>query len=338
MMFALRKESNNAWDLQITEVDVPDLRPGEVLLESQAIGLCGSDVHAARSDEGYEWLKPPLVLGHEVTGSIVKTSGGNTHLVGRRAAVIAIDGCRNCEICEGGNTNYCSTRNCVGIHSDGGLATYLRIEADRLYILPQDCALEPTLAALLEPAAIAIQAVSRLEMDLQGKSVGVSGPGAIGIFSGLVLLRAGARVQMYGPAQGAESRMSFAKEVGMQIGGLGDECTVDAWVEASGAPAALNSALERLRLNARIVVPAMFPNISGITMTHIVRKGLTLSGTYGYVRADFEAAHRLIHDYQDELRRMITVFSFGDVVEALELTSRAELIKAVVVQEKDYSK
>lgn len=334
-MFALQKRSSTAWDLSVAEVQVPRLGAGEVLLQPQAVGLCGSDVHAARSDEGYEWLQPPLTLGHEVTGVIVEATPEHCDLIGRRAVVIAIDGCGTCEVCKSGATNYCVTRNCIGIHTDGGLARYLAIAASRLYLIPDDCGLEPSLAALIEPAAIAIQATKRLGLEFLGTSVGVSGPGAIGLFSGLALLDAGAEVFMYGPPEGAESRVAFAAELGMQIGSVDDGFAADAWVEASGSSSALNAGLERLKLRAKIVVPAMFPNISGVAMNQIVRKGLTLLGTYGYVHEDYEAAHQLIHNHQHELSRMITVFGFNDAVEALQRTSRAELIKAVVVQKEN---
>lgn len=330
-MFALQKVSSEPWDLQISEVKTPQLAAGEVLLQSQAIGICGSDVHAARSDEGYEWLRPPLILGHEVTGLIAATASGLESLIGRRAVVIAIDGCGDCPICRRGDTHYCESRDCIGIHADGGLAEFLAIPASRLYLLPEDSDLDPVLAALIEPAAIALQAISRLEMELSGAPIGVSGPGAIGLFSGLALMEAGASVHMYGPAEGAATRIAFAQRLGMQIGRQDDDFAAVGWVEASGSEAALNAALQRLGLRSQIVVPAMFRNLTGVNMNLIVRRGLRFHGTYGYVRSDYEAAHRLIQKHKDQLREMITIFRFEDSIAAIERTSRAELIKAVIV-------
>lgn len=331
-MRALQKISSDPWDLQISEVKTPHLSDGEVLLRPQAVGVCGSDVHAARSDEGYEWLQPPLTLGHEVAGFISAAAPGLEPLVGRRAVVIAIDGCGQCPTCKRGDTNFCVARDCIGIHTDGGLAEYLAIQATRLFLLPEDSELSPTLAALIEPAAIALQAISRLEIDVAGSPLGVSGPGAIGLFSGLALLDAGAAVHMYGPPEGAEARMAFAKRLGMNIGRSEDSFVAEGWVEASGSAAALDAALQRLQLRSSIVVPAMFPNISGVDMNKIVRKGLNLHGTYGYVHANYEAAHQLIEKYQDKLSEMITIFQFEDSIEAIRRTSNAGLIKAVIVQ------
>ncbi|WP_411730481.1 zinc-dependent alcohol dehydrogenase [Paeniglutamicibacter sp.] len=336
-MFALQKVSSAPWDLRISDVQTPQLADGEVLLQPQAVGICGSDVHAARSDEGYEWLRPPLILGHEVTGLIAAAAPGLESLIGRRAVVIAIDGCGECSICRQGDTNYCEARDCIGIHADGGLAEYLAIPAIRLFLLPRDSELDPVLAALIEPAAIALQAISRLEMELAGAPIGVSGPGAIGLFSGLALLDAGASVHMYGPAEGAESRVAFAKRLGMHVGQQDDSFAAVGWVEASGSAAALNAALQRLGLHSKIVVPAMFPNLTGVNMNLIVRKGLSFHGTYGYVRSDYEAAHRLIQKYQGQLKEMITIFPFEDSIDAIERTSRAELIKAVILKDVKHS-
>ena len=67
-MRALIKNSAVPEDVTLGEVGEPEPAPGQVRVRTQACGLCGSDVHAWRHDRGYEWIAPPVVLGHEAVG------------------------------------------------------------------------------------------------------------------------------------------------------------------------------------------------------------------------------------------------------------------------------
>jgi len=329
-MDALRKRSSKPWDFGLERVPVPVPGPGQVLVRSEAVGLCGSDVHAVRADPGYEWVPTPVTLGHEVSGTVVSAADDSgLWLVGRMVAVVAIDGCGNCPRCRAGQGNYCAQRTCFGLHGDGGLAEYFVVEADRLW--PVDEQLGPVLAALIEPAAIALHALRGLDSDLGGVRIGVSGPGAIGLLCGMECVRRGAEVVIYGPESGAEARLEFARTLGMRIGDpAGPGEPADHWIEASGAGSALAGAVAALVPRGKIIIPAMFGRVPEVDMSQVVRKGLSLHGSYGYEREDYAAAEALVASHREVLRSMVAEYSLQESAQAMARTERAEIIKAVV--------
>lgn len=330
-MAALRKRSPSPRDFGVEQVPVPVPGAGQVLVRSEAVGLCGSDVHAVRSDVGYEWVRTPVTLGHEVCGTVVTAADPvGEELLGARVVVIAIDGCGRCKQCEAGQGNYCPDRTCFGLHSDGGLADYFVADASRLW--PVEAEMEPRLAVLIEPAAIAHQALRVLDADLTGQQIGISGPGTIGLLCGLECLRRGADVVMYGPETGAEARLDFARTLGMRLGDpVGPREATHHWVEASGAGPALASAITAVRMQGRIVMPAMYGRLPEVDLNQVVRKGLSIHGSYGYTREDYSSGAAMIWDFRGTLERMVSLFPLNEGVEAMNRTERAELIKAVVL-------
>ena len=97
--------------------DVPVVRPGagEVSLRVASCGICGSDVHAFRSDAGFEWIQPPKTLGHEFSGTVESVGPGVTRVSpGDRVVAVAVQGCGSCEACRAGSTQLCTQRVAVG--------------------------------------------------------------------------------------------------------------------------------------------------------------------------------------------------------------------------------
>lgn len=119
--------------LERTTIDVPELKPGEVLVKVAACGVCHTDV-------GYFFdgvptvQKPPLTLGHEVSGTVV---AGEPSLIGKEVIVPAVMPCNKCDICASGRGNRCLKQkmpgNSMGIY--GGFASYMPVPADDLCII-----------------------------------------------------------------------------------------------------------------------------------------------------------------------------------------------------------
>lgn len=355
-MPAIRVRSLEGWDVGMETVPVPIPGPGQLLVRSEAVGLCGSDVHASRGDAGYEWLRPPVTLGHEAVGTVVSAGPGvqAQPLLGRRIAVVAIRGCDDCKVCAEGLGNYCPERTCWGLHADGALAPWFVVDAARAWRVGGDSpvvgpelpgptkTLEAPLAALLEPASIVLNALENLPADLSGTRMGITGPGAIGLLSGLECRRRGADVDVFGRLPGDERRLAFAAMLGLRCGNpaevpvapsrVGDlDPRYDAWVEASGAGAALAQAISWCRPQARIVVPALFGRLPEVDLNVLVRNGISVHGSYGYRREHFAAAEALITEYRSQLAEMVTTFPLAEGVQALRSTEASQVIKAVVL-------
>lgn len=328
-MHALRVHSLDGWDIALDDVTIPAPGPGELLVRSEAVGLCGSDVHACRGDAGYEWMPLPVTLGHETVGTVIgQHPDVEQDWVGSRVAMIAIQGCLECAICLEGQGNYCPKRSCLGLHSDGGLAEFFIISARRVVAIDSD--LDLGLAALHEPVAIVLHALEALPESLEGVSVGVTGPGTIGLLSALECRRRGADVTIYGRPVGDEIRLECAADLGLAVGR--DETTAPAhyWVEASGSEGGLNRAVRACANRGRIAVPGLFGQLPEVEMNLLVRGGMSLHGSYGYRTEHFHRAAEFIAEQQDELARMVSRYPLNHAVEALHDTAAGQVIKAVV--------
>src|SRR5215207_1443495 len=255
---AFVKTGNQSGEASVDEV--PFVRPGagEASLRVASCGVCGSDVHAFRSDAGFEWVQPPITLGHEFSGTVESVGPGVKWVSpGDRVVAVAIQGCGHCATCLAGSTQLCPDRVAVGLSRDGGMAEYAVMPEQHLVPVPEG--LDLTVAALGEPLAVAVHAVNvRADIKPRQKVV-VSGPGPIGILCAMLAQLRGAEVLLTGVGKDSESRLPAAERVGLRTANLSDKSLEEhlqdsfgdqgpiVWVESSGSVQALGSALESVR-------------------------------------------------------------------------------------------
>jgi len=119
--------------LEKTEIPVPPLQPGEVLIEIAGCGVCHTDL-------GYFYdgvstvTKPPLTLGHEISGVVV---AGEERLTGKEVIIPAVMPCNKCPICAAGRGNRCLAQkmpgNSLGIY--GGFSSHIPVPAEDLCVV-----------------------------------------------------------------------------------------------------------------------------------------------------------------------------------------------------------
>ncbi|MCP9002057.1 alcohol dehydrogenase catalytic domain-containing protein [Pseudarthrobacter sp. RMG13] len=336
-MTAFLKQSRKKGDIALRQVPLPMPGPGQVLIRTEAVGLCGSDIHAVNSHAGYEWLPERVVLGHEAVGIIhaVGPDVSSTR-IGERVVPLAIDGCLNCSVCAGGTPQLCSQRDCLGLSFDGALADFFVLDAGRTVTIDNE--LSSSMAALVEPTGVAVHAVRQLGENLQGQRIIVSGPGPVGLLCGLFAEELGADVELVGPLEGSQTRLDFASQLGFAtvrghegIEGTRNGRPIDAWIEASGAAVVLETAITLVRRGGTIVIPGLFGVLPHLDVNQLVRSEARLQGTYGYTRGDYGAATELLLGNQERLASMVTEFPMESVLAAVEATEQTTVIKAVVV-------
>lgn len=335
-MNALMKMSRNSGDIALRQVPVPAPGPGQVLIRMEAVGLCGSDIHAINSQIGYEWLPDQVVLGHEAVGRITAVGPEtDTARIGERVVPLAIDGCGECAVCIGGAPQLCEQRDCLGLSFDGALADFFVLDAGRAVAIGNE--LSPAMAALIEPTGVAVHAVRQLGEDLHGQRVIVSGPGPVGLLCSVFAEECGADVELVGPDDGPQARLEFGAHIGLNtVHGherLSTERAVDAWIEASGAVVVLENAVNRVRRGGTIVIPGLFGLLPQLDVNRLVRGELRIQGTYGYTRNDYGAAYDLLVRNQERLAAMVTEFPLSRVTAAVAATERTTVIKAIVLAE-----
>lgn len=168
--------SNN--DVRLEEMPVPEPGTGEVLIRVMASGICGSDVL-----EWYRINRVPLVLGHEIAGTIEKAGAGVKGLKkGDRVAVSHHVPCNKCNYCLSGHETVCETLRKTNFYP-GGFAEFVRlpainIEQEGVYMLPEGVSFEE--ATFVEPLACVIRG-QRLSGVKKGRTVLVIGSGISGL-------------------------------------------------------------------------------------------------------------------------------------------------------------
>ena len=164
--------------------DVPDAEPGmgEQLIRVEAVGICGSDMHAYL---GHDARRPaPLILGHEAAGTLV---GGAQD--GRRVTVNPLVTCGICPACKNGRENLCPTRQIISMPPrEGAFAQFIAMPDSNLVTVPDTVSLSK--AALAEPLAVswhaARLALAALHPAMERRAL-VIGGGAIGLAAALAL-------------------------------------------------------------------------------------------------------------------------------------------------------
>ena len=177
---------------RLTDMAIEDPGPGEVQVRIEAVGVCGSDLHAYT--EGGVGSSPnvyPMVLGHEPAGTIVETGAGVTGLrAGDRGALEPALYCYHCEFCMAGRHNVCENLRFLSSPGDPGFfREYVNLPARNLLALPSN--LGANEGALIEPLAVALHSM-KFGQPKPGETAAVFGAGPIGLLTVAVLKLSGA--------------------------------------------------------------------------------------------------------------------------------------------------
>lgn len=163
---------HKAGDLRVEEVARPKPGPGEVLLQVERCGICGTDLHILRGD--FPAPNLPLIIGHEFAGTVAAVGAGVTHVApGDKATADINIACGVCHFCRIGNKLFCPQVRQLGVHDAGGMAEFVVAPALNVYPLPESMPLEH--AAYIEPLACTIHGQDRIGIrtgeTIAGKSV-----------------------------------------------------------------------------------------------------------------------------------------------------------------------
>ena len=147
--------------LKYKEIKMPELHEGEVLVEVKAAGICGSDIPRIFETGTYHF---PTIPGHEFSGQVVSAYDGEQNpWIGKRVGIFPLIPCMECFTCKKVEYEMCRNYNYLGSRCDGGFAEYVAVPEWNLIELPDKVSYEE--AAMLEPAAVALHAVRRLDLQ-----------------------------------------------------------------------------------------------------------------------------------------------------------------------------
>jgi alcohol dehydrogenase len=284
-------------ELQLQERPMPELVSGDVVLKIEAVGICGSDMHAWHGHDPRR--KPGLVLGHEFVGSIAQTAAYGFE-VGTRWTGNPLITCGVCDYCVQGRNNLCSNRTMVGMTRPGAYAQYMSIPAASLIAMPQD--MPATAAALTEPAATAWHAINLsmrvLVRPLHECKVLIIGGGAIGMLAALLLKHLGVQ-QLTVTELNPLRRQTLQNEVGCAAVDPRQqplaESAFDYVMDAVGSKITRQQAFASIRAGGVIMHIGLQDWASEIDMRKLTLAEITLLGTYTYTTADLRATVDALH-------------------------------------------
>jgi alcohol dehydrogenase len=284
-------------EVVLQTLGLPELFANEVVLQIEAVGICGSDMHAWHGHDPRR--KPGLVLGHEFVGKIAESLAPGFD-VGTRWTGNPLIVCGVCDYCVQGRNNLCSNRTMVGMTRAGAYAEYMSIPAASLVAIPQD--MPASTAALTEPAATAWHAVNlsikALFRPIHECRVLVIGGGAIGMLAALLLRHLGV-TQLVVSELNAGRRQTLAKAVGCDVIDSRntpiDESSFEFVIDAVGAKATRIQALSAVAPGGVLMHVGLQDWASEIDMRKLTLAEITLLGTYTYTTSDLRATVDALH-------------------------------------------
>ncbi len=272
----------------------PSSGAGEAIVRVDAVGICGSDMHAYLGHDPRR--VPPLILGHEATGQVV--AGTNR---GARVVINPLSTCGVCDVCLGGRPNLCSQRKLIGMNRPGAFAELIAIPENNLIPIPDD--MDAVHAALTEPAATALHAIvlaaRAAHRPLSEANALVLGGGSVGLFAALLLRNEGCRSVSLGETNALRRRTAQAAgsaEVFDPTDASVDEDCFDLVVDAVGAKTTRALAVSAVRPGGIIMHIGLTDKTGELDARKLTLSEITFIGTYTYTPTDLRAALAKLHN------------------------------------------
>jgi 6-hydroxycyclohex-1-ene-1-carbonyl-CoA dehydrogenase len=335
--------------LEKTTIPVPELQPGEVLVEIAGCGVCHTDL-------GYFYYgvptvsKPPLTLGHEISGRIV---AGEEKWIGKEVIVPAVMPCNNCPICDAGRGNRCLAQkmpgNSLGIY--GGFSSHIPVPAEDL------CPVEDRGEMPLEWLAVVADAVTTpyqaaVRADLkEGDRVIITGvTGGVGVYMAQMAKAFGAktvvgiarnpekleRALKYGADFVINSTDKSARDIRSEFRGL---CKANGlphnygWkiFEVTGSKAGQEIALALLSFIGKLIWVGFSTNVNEYSLSRLMAFDAEIIGTWGCLPKYYPKTLEMVLSKKIEIEPFVETRPMSTIQEIFEEAHRGKLMKRIVL-------
>jgi 6-hydroxycyclohex-1-ene-1-carbonyl-CoA dehydrogenase len=335
--------------LEKTTIPVPELQPGEVLVEIASCGVCHTDL-------GYFYYgvptvsKPPLTLGHEISGRVV---AGEEKWIGKEVIVPAVMPCNNCPICDAGRGNRCLAQkmpgNSLGIY--GGFSSHIPVPAEDL------CPVEDRGEMPLEWLAVVADAVTTpyqaaVRADLKkGDRVIITGvTGGVGVYMAQMAKAFGAktvvgiarnpekleRALKYGVDFVINSTDKSARDIRNEFRGL---CKANGlphnygWkiFEVTGSKAGQEIALALLSFIGKLLWVGFSTNVNEYSLSRLMAFDADIIGTWGCLPKYYPKTLEMVLSKKIEIEPFVETRPMSTIQETFEEAHRGKLMKRIVL-------
>ena len=327
--------------LAVEERPVPRAGAGEIVIKVAACGLCHTDLHYI-DHEVPTFAKPPLVLGHEASGTISEIGVGvDAWDVGDRVLIPAVLSCGTCEACRRGRENICERGVMLGNHVDGAYAEYLRVPAKDAVRLPADLPIEEA-CLIADAVSTPYHAVVNRGEVKAGERVAVFGCGGVGI--NVIQVAAAVGGEVWAVDLSSE-RLEFARQFGAAHCIDATQTTepakaikkassggVDVAFEVIGNPLTIRQALNSLRRGGRLVIVGFSSDSVEMPAGKIMFQELEIRGSLGCRPVDYPRIIELARSGKIRVAPLVTQrVSLDDINRGLESLRRGQGLRTIVV-------
>jgi len=289
-------------DLALSDVALPQVSAGHVLVRITHSGLCGTDLKIYKGAIPAQY---PLIMGHEMVGEMAS---------GARVIVDPVLACGSCFHCRIGQTNLCPAGGLIGRETDGGFAEYAAVPASQVFRLPDS--IDSRIAPLIQVATTCLHA-QRLAHLSQGESVAVIGLGVSGQLH-VQLAKACGAGQVIGISR-SRFKNDLAKQMGADVvieSGPGTIAKVldetdgrgaDLVIECTGVMTSIADAIRMVRFGGRIAMFGITSATSGaLPFYDLYFKELTLINNRAATAQDFPVMIDLVDQGAVRLEPLVT--------------------------------
>jgi L-iditol 2-dehydrogenase len=329
-------------DLRLEPFPVSEPEDGEVLIEMQSVGICGSDVHYwKRGCIGDFVVRAPMVLGHESSGKVIKVGPNVKDLkAGDRVTIEPGVPCRRCDFCKGGRYNLCADIVFLAtppVH--GSLARYHTHAADFCFKLPDHVSYEE--GAFCEPLSVGVHACRRAGVTI-GAKVFITGAGPIGLVSMLAAKAMGADTIIMTDI--SQPRLDFAKQLGATyvvlaendsqatakrvVETLGSMPNIS--IECSGAESSIQATFYATVSGGVVVLVGLGRPLASLPIVNAAVREIDIRGVFRYANC-YPAALGLIASGRINVKPLITHrYTINESVQAFEMAESGQAIKVMI--------
>lgn len=327
--------------LRIEDIAVPRIGPGEVLVKVAACGVCHTDLHYI--EHGVPtFKKPPLVLGHEASGTIAEIGPGVTHVkTGQRVLIPAVLTCGKCGFCRAGRENICADMRMLGNHLEGAYAEYVAVPGKDVLDLPAAIPLEEA-AVIADAMSTPYHAVKNRAQVRPGDTVVVFGCGGVGINAVQLAAAAGGFVIA---VDVSERKLEWARRFGaaavinpQQVERVSKEVRrltgggADIAMEVIGNPKTIEEAFECVHIGGRLVVVGYTAEAVSIVAGKIMFKEIEILGSLGCRPCDYVPLIRMVERGRLKLKELVTHrFALEEIGQAFAVMKEGVSMRSIVV-------
>jgi threonine dehydrogenase-like Zn-dependent dehydrogenase len=346
-MKAVVKLSPGFGNIGYSEFADPEVRPGQVLVEVQAAGLCGTDLSL------YNWTEsmvrefrpsPPLVMGHEFAGIVREVGAGVIRFrAGDRVTANPIMYCGRCAYCQAGRPSICQDRPQIGLQLHGCFARYVAIREENVHPIPPDVPFE--IACMSEVLCVSLHALDRVPVTA-GDTVAVVGAGPMG-FLMLLAARAAGAAGLVMTGLGADaSRLAIAESLGVKTVAVDErdpapavlELTqglgADVVFECAGHPEGLPQALTLARKGGTVGVLGQGAGASSFCTALLSYREVSIVGIRSYDPRAWQRSYGILASGAVPLERLVTHrLPMREAAAGIELMRTRQALKVVLTPE-----